>query len=166
MLPSKSFRIGFGQEDETFTYFIFGFENLAKTKIVLGFNSKRNLFSVWGLSPELALIFRVDVVHNVIVCPSWSPFFLLSLLLCGCRTTRSGGSPSSWRCRTRARTCWLLTVRPRWRIGSTRSTRSCTAALRSPCRRRGTETFTTVCVYTAPVGTRVPGQELYRTGIW
>lgn len=179
MLPSKSFRVGFGPEDETFLQLfkpfpqlgilIFGFENLDlfslsvisdpgalwKTETALRVNSKRNLFSVSGLSPELALIFRVGVVQNINVCPSLSPFFLLSLLLCGRRTTRSGGSPSSWRCRTRARTCWLQTARPRWRIGSTHSTRSCTAALRSPCRRRGTETFTTVCVYTASVGTWV-----------
>lgn len=101
-----------------------------------------------------ALIFWLDVVQNVFICPTLSPFFLLSLLLCGCRTTRSGGLPSSWRCRTRARTCWLQTARLRWRTGSTHSTRSCTAASRSPCRRRGTETFTTVCAYTAPVGTQ------------
>lgn len=100
----------------------------------------------------MTLIFRVDVGDNVIVFSSLSPFFLLSNLLCGCRTTRSGGSPSSWRCRIRARTCWLQTARWRWRIGSTHSTKSCTVALRSPCRRRGTETCTMVCVYKAPVG--------------
>lgn len=69
---------------------------------------------------------------------------LIESPLCACRTTRSAGSPSSWRCRIRAPTCWRRRAKGRWRIGSTRSTRSCTAALRSPCRRRGTGTFTTV----------------------
>lgn len=177
MLPSKSFRVGFGQEDETVlelchvpSWVVFRFLGLKiLTFFFVGhirsqwtlknwnrsrFQSQKEFVSSFGSESRVSSDLQSSSNQDVIVCPSSSPFFLLSLVLCGCRTTRSGGSALSWRCRTRARTCWLQTARPRWRIGSTRSTRSCTAALRSPCRRRGTETFTTVCVYTAPVGAR------------
>lgn len=61
------------------------------------------------------------------------------------RIAKCAGSPSSWRCRIRAHTCWLQTVKQRWRSGSPSSTRSSTAASNRPCRRRGTGTCTTVC---------------------
>lgn len=62
------------------------------------------------------------------------------------RTARSAGLPSSWRCRIRARSFWLRTVKLRWTSGSAHLTRSSTAALSRPCRRRGTEICTTVCL--------------------
>lgn len=61
------------------------------------------------------------------------------------RTVKCAGLPLSWRCRIKAHTCWRRTAKQRWRNGSARSTRSSTAALNRPCRRRGTEICTTVC---------------------
>lgn len=60
------------------------------------------------------------------------------------RTAKCAGSPSNWRCRTRAPSCWLQTAKRRWTSGSARWTRFSTAALSRPCKRRGTGTCTTV----------------------
>lgn len=63
-----------------------------------------------------------------------------------CRIIRCAGLLSSWRCRIRVHICWPPTLKARWRSGSTRLTKYFTAALSSPCKRRGTETYMMVCV--------------------
>lgn len=100
-------------------------------------NNKKSLFYLFVLHSRHNSYLRVCLPF---------PFFPNLLLCCLCRTTRFGDLLLSWRCRIRAPTCWLQTVKERWRIGSTHSTKSCTAALRLLCRKRGTETFMMVCV--------------------
>lgn len=126
------------------------YQNIWQTWSLHLFNNKTSLFRFFcSCTLELFLISQVYIILL---------FFFLSsdlLLACGGRTTRFGGLLLSWRCRIRAPTCWLRTAKERWRTGSTRSTKSCTAALRSPCRRRGTETFMTVRILSAPEGTQI-----------
>lgn len=63
-----------------------------------------------------------------------------------CRIIRCAGLLSSWRCRIRVHICWPPTLKVRWRSGSARLTKYFTAALSSPCKRRGMETYMMVCV--------------------